>query len=138
MSTEVSKPSFKDQLKLDTSEACLSAIKNGWVAGSISIGLTLLIVLVGIFSNTDNETIKFFSDPTMFIDLALMVVMVFFIHRKSRVAATCMFLYFVLSKYIQWSSLGAAQGLPMAVIFIFFYFNAMRGTYIWHSKFKEA
>lgn len=138
MSKEKTKPSFKDQLKLETQETCLAAIKNGWVAGLISIGLTLAIVLVGFYSGSENETINYFADPTMFIDIGLMVIMVFFIYRKSRIAATCMFLYFVLSKYIQWTDFGAVQGLPMALIFTFFYFNAMRGTYAWHSKYKET
>ena len=137
MTKEASKPSFKDQLKLDSEETCLAAIKNGWVAGLVSIGLTLLIVLIGMFSGTENTTVNYFADPTIFIDIVLMVVMVFFIYKKSRIAATCMLLYFVLSKYIQWTDLGEAQGVPMALIFTFFYFNAMRGTFVWHSKYKE-
>jgi uncharacterized iron-regulated membrane protein len=46
-------------------------------------------------------------------------------------------LYFVISKLIQWHDLGNVQGLPMALVFMFFYFNAMRGTFIWHAKFKQ-
>jgi hypothetical protein len=137
ISQEKTKPSFKDQLKLDTPDTCLAAIKNGWVAGLISIGLTLAIVLVGMFSKSENMTLNYFADRPMFIDIILTITMVFFIYKKSRIAATSMFLYFVLSKYIQWTDLGEAQGVPMALIFAFFYFNAMRGTYVWHSKYKE-
>ncbi|WP_077343674.1 hypothetical protein [Pseudocolwellia agarivorans] len=137
MSTEETKPTFLQKLKISTPEACLSAIKNGWVAGLISIGLTLLMVLIGMFSNSENATVVYFGDPLMFIDLILMLIMVFFIFKKSRVAATSMFIYFLSSKYIQWTDLGEVQGLPMAMIFIALYFNAMRGTYLWHSKFKQ-
>ena len=137
MSKEKSKPTFREQLKLATPETCIAAIKNGWVAGLISIGLTLIMVLVGMYSNSENTTLVYYADPMMLADIALMIVMVFFIHKKSRIAATCMFLYFVLSKYIQWTDLGSVQGLPMALIFTLFYFNAMRGTYVWHSKYKD-
>ncbi len=136
MTKEKSKPSFKDQFVLNSVESCLAAIKNGWVAGLISIGLTFVVVVIGMYSNTDNATLNYFADPTIFIDLVLMAIMVFFIRKKSRIAATCMFLYFIISKYIQWSDLGTMQGLPMAVIFMILYFNAMRATFIWHSKFK--
>lgn len=47
-----------------------------------------------------------------------------------------MFFYFVLSKILQWSDLGNVQGLPLAIVFMFFYFNAMRATFVWHSKYK--
>jgi hypothetical protein len=137
VSKEESKSTFKDQLELSTPEACLAAIKSGWVAGSISIGITLAIVLVGMFSNSENTTLSYYADPSMFFDIALMIIMVFFIYKKSRIASTCMLLYFVLAKYIQWTDLGVVQGVPMALIFSFFYFNAMRGTYVWHSKYKD-
>jgi hypothetical protein len=136
MFKEDKKESLKDQFKMKTPETCLAAIKNGWIAGLVSIALTLLVVTIGMLSNSDDSRLSYFADPMMFIDIGLMIVMVFFIYKKSRVAATCMFLYFVLSKYIQWTDLGDVQGLPMALIFMFFYFNAMRGTYRWHSKFK--
>ena len=132
------KISFKEQLKLGSEASCLAAIKGGWVAGLISIGLTLVIMLIGMNTNTNDKTILYFSDPTVFIDLAFVVVMVFFIYKKSRIAATSMFIYFVAAKYIQWIDLGAIQGLPLAVVFVFFYFNAMRGTYVWHSKYKRT
>ena len=138
MNKEKSKPTFKEQLKLETPETCLAAIKNGWVAGIISITLTLIIMLVGIYSNSENETLNYYADPNLILDIILMVVMVFFIYRKSRIAATCMFLYFIVSKYIQWTDLGEIQGVPIALIFTLLYFNAMRGTYIWHSKYKDT
>ena len=71
------------------------------------------------------------------VDVVLIAIMAFFIYKKSRTAATLMFFYFVISKFAQWYELGNVQGLPMALIFMYFYFNAMRGTFIWHSKYKN-
>ncbi len=136
MTKKTSKPSFKDQLRLASEEACLAAIKNGLIAGLVSIGLTLLVSLIATFSGSDDATLNYFADPSVFIDIVLMAIMVFFIYKKSRTAASCMFLYFVFSKYIQWTDLGEIQGLPMTLIFTFLYFNAMRSTFIWHAKYK--
>ncbi len=137
MAEKPSKVTFKDQIKMETQEVCEAAIKNGWIAASISMGLTLIVSSMAFFTQSDNAKLNYFLDPWMMVDVALMAIMAFFIYKKSRTAATLMFIYFLTSKFIQWYDLGSAQGLPMALIFIYFYFNAMRGTFIWHSKYKN-
>ncbi|MEE4250432.1 MAG: hypothetical protein V2I38_07570 [Alcanivoracaceae bacterium] len=131
------KPSFVDQIKMNTQELCEAAIKAGWIAALISLGVTLIFSSIGFFTQSENETLNYFLDPWLMVDVVLIGVMAFFIYKKSRTAATLMFLYFVLSKLIQWYDLGSVQGLPMALIFMYFYFNAMRGAFIWHSKYKN-
>ncbi len=137
MTEEKSKTSFADQLKIKDTAGCLEAMKNGWIAGTVSIGLTILVVLIGIFSGSDNDLLAYYADPLMFIDIVFMGILVFFMYKRSRVAATLMFVYFVGSKLVQWTDLGGVQGLPMALIFMFFYGNAMRATFLWHSKYKQ-
>jgi ABC-type proline/glycine betaine transport system permease subunit len=131
------KVSFKDQIKMGTQEICETAIKNGWIAALISLGITLIFSSIGFFTQSDNETLNYFLDPWLMVDVILMAVLAFFIYKKSRTAATLMFIYFVISKFTQWYDLGNVQGLPMALLFMYFYFNAMRGTFIWHSKYKN-
>lgn len=137
MTEDKKKSSFKDQIKMDTQELCEGAIKNGWIAALISLGITLIFSTIGFFTQSDDETLNYFLDPWMLVDVVLIGIMAFFIYKKSRIAATLMFLYFVLSKFTQWYDLGSAQGLPMALIFMYFYFNAMRGTFVWHSRYKN-
>ena len=79
---------FKDQLALNTEEACLVAIKNGWIAASVSLGLTLLVVLVGLTFSSGSETLQYFSNPAMFIDIGFMAILAFFIYKKSRIACS--------------------------------------------------
>ena len=136
MEEKKKKTSFKDQIKMDTQELCEAAIKNGWVAALISLGITLIYSLIGFFIQSDNVTLNYFLDPWLLVDVVLIGIMAFVIYKKSRTAATLMFFYFVLSKFIQWYDLGTVQGLPMTIIFMYFYFNAMRGTFLWHSKYK--
>ncbi|MDT3306290.1 MULTISPECIES: hypothetical protein [unclassified Shewanella] len=130
------KASLKSLFKIETQEQCLSAIKNGWIVTLISLSITLVFSTIGFFTQTENATLNYFLDPFLMIDVVLMAVMAFFIYRKSRIAATLMLFYFVLSKILQWSDLGNVQGLPLAIVFMFFYFNAMRATFVWHSKYK--
>ena len=131
------KTSFIDSMKLDTQERCEAAIRNGWIAALISLGLTLVFGIIGFFAQSDNEVLNYFLDPFILVDVVLMAIMAFFIYKKSRTAATAMFIYFLGSKLIQWYDLGNVQGLPMALVFLYFYFNAMQGTFIWHSKYKN-
>ncbi|GAA5188915.1 hypothetical protein [Ferrimonas gelatinilytica] len=137
MAEKKKKESFKDQMKMETQELCEAAIKNGWIAGLISLVLTLIFSTAGFFTQSDNETLNYFLDPWLMIDVVLIAILTLFIYKKSRTAATLMFIYFVISKFSQWYDLGTVQGLPMALIFMYFYFNAMRGTFIWHSKYKN-
>lgn len=137
MAGKKKKASFNDQIKMDTQELCEAAIKSGWIAALISLGFTLIFSSIGFFTQSDNETLNYFLDPWLMIDVVLIGIMAFFIYRKSRTAATLMFLYFLLSKLIQWYDLGSVQGLPVSLIFMYFYFNAMRGTFLWHSKYKN-
>lgn len=134
---EDKKVAFKDQLKMDTQEQCEAAIKSGWVVALISLGITLVFSTLGFFTQSDNESINYFLDPWMMVDVVLIAILAFFIYKKSRTAATFMFIYFVLSKVMQWVDLGNVQGLPLALVFMYFYFNAARGTFLWHSKYKN-
>ena len=137
MAEKKNKATIKDQMKMDTQELCEAAIRNGWIAVLISLGITLIFGAVGFFAESDDEVLNYFLDPWLMVDVVLMAIMAFFIYKKSRTAATLMFVYFVLSKFTQWYELGSFQGLPMALVFIYFYFNAMRGTFLWHSNYKK-
>ena len=96
---EKKKATFKDQMKMDTQELCEAAIKNGWIAALISLGITLIFGAVGFFAESDDEVLNYFLDPWLMVDVVLMAIMAFFIYKKSRTAATLMFVYFVLSKF---------------------------------------
>ena len=136
MEKEKQKVSFKNQIKMDTQELCETAIKNGWIAALISLGITFMFSSIGFFTQADNEALNYYLEPWLMVDVALMAIMAFFIYKKSRTAATLMFFYFLTSKLIEWYEIGNAQGLPLALMFMYFYFNAMRGTFVWHSKYK--
>ncbi len=61
MAEKPSKVTFKDQIKMETQEVCEAAIKNGWIAASISMGLTLIVSSMAFFTQSDNAKLNYLS-----------------------------------------------------------------------------
>lgn len=104
----------------------------------LSAAITIASAIVALFANTSNAPPNYMLEPYLFIDVILIVVLGTFIFRKSRSAATLAVIYFVGSKIFLWLTLGKVAGLPMTLVFLFFYANAMRATFLWHSKYRDA
>jgi hypothetical protein len=138
MSSKTEKKSFWGSFAITDQESCAKAIKNGGIAAMISAAITGVFAIAAFFTNSSNKDLNYFLDPWLLVDVVLIVVLGIFIFRKSRTAATLMVIYFVGSKLLMWAEMGEPKGLPMAIIFLFFYVTAMRGTYIWHSKYRDV
>jgi hypothetical protein len=129
---------FEDQLRITDRESCERAIRNGGVAALVSAGLTAMFAIAGFFVKSDDARLSGFLDPWLLADVVLIVIVAVFIFRKSRVAATLMFVYFVGSKILQiMDGAGASAGMIVAVFFALYFFTAMRATYLWHSKYRH-
>lgn len=138
LSTNTKKKLFWGSFKVDDRESCAKAIKNGGIAAMISAAISGVFGVVGFFTTSSNKYLNYFLDPWILADVILIVVLGIFIFRKSRVAATLMVLYFVASKLFMWAEIGEPKGLLMSIIFLLFYVTAMRGTYVWHSKYRNV
>jgi len=106
-------------------------IKNAWVAGLCSGGLTLALTLVAV-SNPDALQ-RFGINAWNFVDVVLIFGLTFGIYLKNRVCAVLMLVYFVASKVFQLSS-GAINpaGLVIAGLFAYCFFDGVRGTFTYH------
>jgi len=129
---------FLDTFSIDDQDSCVKAIKYGGIAAMVSAAITGVFGVAGFSMNAPDKAINYFLDPWILVDVALLVVLGIFVFRKSRVAATILVLYFVASRLMVWSAVGEMKGWFVAVIYLFFYVNAMRGTYVWHSKYRSA
>lgn len=138
MSTDTKKKSFWGSLAITDQESCAKAIKNGGVAAMISAAITGVFAVSAFFTASSDKNLNYLLDPWLLVDVVLIIVLGIFIFRKSRVAATLMVIYFVGSKLLIWIAMGEPKGLLTTIIFLLFYVNAMRGTYIWHSKYREV
>lgn len=109
-------------------EEVLKQIKTAWVAALFSACATLVFTVLAI-SGTE---IAGFSAWQLF-DVALVVAMAIGIYLKSRVAAVLMFVYFVGSKIIFMVQTGAPSGLLMGLIFSYFFWQGISGTFAYQK-----
>jgi len=112
----------------------LSKIKGGWIAGIISATVTLIVTLVTLSGNDIWDGL--WGVEALF-DVAFILIMTFGIYKKSRTAATLMLVYFVASKIYIWVETGAPSGFVLAMVFTYFYFQAMIGTFQYHKFVKN-
>jgi hypothetical protein len=129
--------SFEEQLRITDRTSCEQAIRNGGVAALVVAGLTAIAAIAGFFVDTSNERLSSALDPWALVDVVLILVLAVFIFRKSRVASTLMLAYYVVSKLLQVMDGSVGFGLVVAVFFVLWFVTAMRGTYLWHSKYRH-
>ncbi|GAB3511105.1 hypothetical protein MNQ95_06880 [Pseudoxanthomonas daejeonensis] len=111
----------------DVPDEVLKKIRHAWVAAIFSGGITLAATLVAM-SGTD---VLGFSAWEL-IDVALIFGLAFGIYRKSRTCAVVMFCYFIASKILLAMQVGVT-GVPMAIIFGYFFWQGVSGTFAYHK-----
>lgn len=117
----------------DIPDTITTPIRHGWITACISGVITLLAVLMAVFAGSGSSRgVQFFSLWNL-IDVALIAVLAFGIYKRSRTAATIMFVYFLLSKILIAVGTGSPSGLVFGLVFMYFYFRAMIATYRYHQ-----
>jgi serine/threonine-protein kinase len=107
-------------------------IRNCWIAGVVSIVLTVALTLVSIF-----VTNVLGLNEWAFVDVAIMMGLTFGVYRKSRVCAFLLLAFFALNKVLMWVQAGNVAGLPLALVFFWFYFQGVVGTVQYHRLKKQ-
>jgi len=102
-------------------------IKSAWIAGLISIGITLILILVSFYG-----TSILGINAWALIDVGLMAGLTYGVYRKSRTCAVLLLAFFVLSKIMMWVQEGSPRGWIMALIFTWYFFQGMSGTFLYH------
>lgn len=102
-------------------------IQHAWIAALISGTVTLAAALFAIFGTS----ILGFSAWEL-IDAALIFGLAYGIYRKSRTCAVIMFIYFLGSKILIMVEAGPSAGIVMAVVFLYYFWQGVRGTYEYH------
>ena len=123
---------------MEISEA-LKNIRYGYIAALVSAGITVVLNFLQI----DAGDVNLFSDPVVLYDVIIILLLAFGIYKKSRVCAIAMLIYFILGKIFQFQEY-ASYGIDtppstylVAVVFIYFYFQAVRGTIAFHKINKK-
>jgi len=128
------KASVSQNKIIDIPEQIAKKIKRGWIAAIISGLMTMGVMLVAINTGVLNSLFDVWTS----IDVILIFGLALGIYKKSRIAATTMFLYFLASKIWIIAETGKPGGLVMAMIFLYFYFQAMVGTFQYHNLVKKS
>lgn len=112
----------------DVPEAVHKKIRNGWIAAIVSGVMTLAAVGLAVTMGSGG-----LFNAWNLLDVVLIFFLAFWIYKRSRVAATTMFIYFLISKIIVIAETGQASGGLIALIFLYFYFQAIVGTFQYHK-----
>ena len=113
-------------------EPILNKIRNAWVAGLISAGVTLVVTLLAI----SGVSLMGYAAWEL-LDVVLILGLTLGIYKKSRVCAIAMLTYFVASKIMLISETGKPSGLVTALIFIYYYWQGVLGTFAYH-RFRKG
>jgi serine/threonine-protein kinase len=109
-------------------------IRNAWIAGCISAGITIVFTLASMFGN--QSILKL--DAWAFIDVVIILGLAYGVYRKSRTCAILMLAFFAFNKIVMWMDAGKPTGLLMALIFFWFYAQGIVGTVRFHRWKRSA
>lgn len=104
---------------MDAQAVAEKRIRDAWVmgitAGIISVLLTLIYATGAGFAHVD---------PWAWIEIVVIFVLSFGIYRKSRFSAILLLLFYVGSRVIFWIDEQTLIGIPMALVFGYFFYKA--------------
>ena len=104
------------------------AIKDGWVAGVLTVLITVALTLI-YASGAGLTRIDLWN----VVDIVLLSALSYGIYRRSRICAVMMLVYYLGSKVVLWVDERAFIGVPLALIFAYFFWQAIRGTIAYHQ-----
>ena len=121
-------------IKTDIPEEIIKKIRNGWIAGIFNGVLILGILLLTLNTNELTE----FTDYWIFADVVIVFSLILGTYLKSRFATTAMVVYLIASKIFIFIEIGKTGSLIMWLFFLYFYFQAMVGTYQYHKIINQT
>ena len=130
-------PSPESDIELPQNQAnvepkVLNNIRNAWCATLVTGIMILFVILFSIFSPTSS------FNPWALIDVVLIFGIAYGIYRKSRCCALIMLIYFAVSKIILFlDGMTTLSNLIIGLIFFFFYFKGVTGTFAYHKHLKQ-
>lgn len=118
---------------VDVPNEILKKIKAGWIAGVVSVCITVAFTLIAL---TGSDILG--VGAAAFIDAGLMAALVFGTFKKSRICAVLMLVLFVANKVLMWMDDGAPTGIVLALVFIWYFVQGVIGTFQYHAFLKSA
>lgn len=112
-----------------TTEEAQKAVRDAWRAGLLAFAISLL--LTAIYGTGTGIT---HLAPLNWIELIVLPLLSYGIYRQQHSAAVLMFVYYLGSKVWLWADERVLIGVPLALIFSYFFWRGIRGTFVLHSE----
>lgn len=119
-------------------DSCADAIRNGGILGLVSGGLSAVLGIAGFLIEPPHSTLRPFLDPWNLVDAGLVLLLAALVLRKNRVASALLIVHFVLAKVVMWKEFGRPRAVVLTVVILLLYVTALRGTLLWHAKYRDA
>lgn len=100
-------------------------IRNGWIAGVVLATITLLLTIISLKS-PDNSFLQNNFDKWSFFDVVIVYALSFGVHKKNKIAAIVLLVYFLLPKILGYIDSGNIKVLTGGSLFIYFFVEAIR------------
>ena len=117
---------------VDTPEEIIKKIRHAWVAALVSGTVTLIAVVLSV-----SGTPVLGYTAWEFIDAAFIFGLAFGIYKKSRTCALIILVYFIASKINIMVETGKPSGLIMGLLFAYFFWEGVTGTFAYHKHRKK-
>ncbi|MHC4759312.1 MAG: hypothetical protein ACYTE8_11705 [Planctomycetota bacterium] len=113
-------------------DKALKATKTAYIVAIVSATLTLIASIAAAAGHTFDGRIS----PWMALDAILIYALAYGIYKNSRICSSLMFVYWVAIKVIALTKPNSTETLPIAVIFAYFFFMGIIGTFTYHKLTK--
>lgn len=121
---------------MDNKELAVGHIKQGVITAMILFGISLGNLLVGFLSDGSAGDTTYL-DPWTWVTVATLLVLMWGMTRKSRMASVLMLLVYLLGATIKISDRPSLLGIALALVIVFFLAKAVYGCFAYHRAEKN-
>ncbi len=110
-------------------------IRNAWIAAVISGTISLIVVMVSV-----SYVQVLGIDAWDFFDVALIFGLAYGVYRRSRVCAVLLLVHFICARWYMLQHGASLSGLSLvfALMFVYFYFRGVIGTFRYQKAMRRG
>lgn len=116
--------------EISTLDDAANATKQAAIAGAISGAVTLVFAVIAIANG--RALLDGAITGWAVLDAAITFGLAYGVFRKSRASAVGLLAYYLLNQVVLRAEVGWGSGLGMAVFFVFFFVQGVRGAFAYH------
>ncbi|TDF38193.1 hypothetical protein EYS14_10875 [Alteromonadaceae bacterium M269] len=129
---------IEERLGFGSKKGCEKIIQYGFFAGLFVTIMSFVTAFFPIYDDIELALFEEFGISIIVINIAVLAFLTFFISKRSRAAATIMFLYYSFSVLRVWFVELEVRGVLLSLFLMAVFVNATIATFIWHSRHKNV